>query len=278
MNKKRAIRHLFEIVKKKSTTVEEVAELVYTHGINVNIVKYNITLIYTCAKATNNIPLLEWLYNNGCNINHCHFDEDDDVEAEAHSGAYTTCITSSKYYKKIPVYKWFESKGAIPCYDILGYEKDSEILKIHQLLFNTRIRSWVNFKYSINTLDEYGNTYLHSLILHIKKPCHKYYLGSAFEEMLPENFPEQKFDINTQNDNGDTCLHLMARIYNYTFIKKLLQIGADKTIRNNDEDLPIDLLVKGEDGDIFYGYYNKYRVEGKSHRDACHELLTIDKL
>ncbi len=279
LKKKYAVALVFKIIKNKDTTIDEVSGILHDYNISVNTIRYNNNLIGVCAKSTYNVQLLEWLYTNGCDINlkNCQ----DENNADRYYDAYTDCIMSCKYTnedKKIEVYKWFESKGVHPCYYVLGCRKKSKILKTHQLILNTNISSWTKFKCNINSLDKYGNTYLHIYILNIVK-----YSGivDGYGVILPENFPEQKFNINIQNDDGDTCLHLATEKYYYTFIKKLLAIGADKTIKNNDGKLPIDLLVKITDNHAFYGrYYNQYNFNRDDdpdyHYEKCHEILTMD--
>jgi len=49
-------------------------------------------------------------------------------------------------------------------------------------------------------------------------------------------------DINTQDDKGNTMLHYAAQRSNEKLAKLLIKNGANKAIKNNDGDTPLDLV------------------------------------
>ena len=50
-------------------------------------------------------------------------------------------------------------------------------------------------------------------------------------------------NINAVDNDGNNCLHYAVNSNNITLVKKLLVRGADKTIRNNRNQLPLDLAI-----------------------------------
>lgn len=51
-----------------------------------------------------------------------------------------------------------------------------------------------------------------------------------------------KADLNIQDKKGNTALHQFSLLGQKTLIKKITELGADETIKNNKEQLPSDLL------------------------------------
>ena len=59
-----------------------------------------------------------------------------------------------------------------------------------------------------------------------------------------EYFINKKDDINKQNKNGDTPLHLAFKIGNYDIIRLLLENGANIKIKNKKGITPFDIADK----------------------------------
>lgn len=57
--------------------------------------------------------------------------------------------------------------------------------------------------------------------------------------------------LDSKNDDGDTCLHILAKVcekvkidHVCTAIAALLKAGADKTIKNNNDQTPLDIAIQ----------------------------------
>jgi ankyrin repeat protein len=71
-------------------------------------------------------------------------------------------------------------------------------------------------------------------------------LGDDIIKELAREFKKMKFElfkriINTQDTIGDSVLHVAAFHGDYRIVNKLLSFGADKTLKNDDGKMPVDL-------------------------------------
>jgi ankyrin repeat protein/Nse-like zinc-finger protein len=85
---------------------------------------------------------------------------------------------------------------------------------------------------NVNSQDEEGNTPLHLVSIY----CHK--VTSVVNKLF-----EYGANVNQLNQNGDTPLHIAAQYGRTKVISDLINQGADATILNNQEKLPIDLAT-----------------------------------
>ena len=89
--------------------------------------------------------------------------------------------------------------------------------------------------------DPFGNTAIHL--------CCKYGSWEVLDKILDQ---EGDIEIDPQNRNGDTPLHLAVKYSedepeHGTFIaQNLIEVGADPRVRNNDGHRPIDLIHSTE--------------------------------
>lgn len=71
-------------------------------------------------------------------------------------------------------------------------------------------------------------------------------MGDDVIKNLEKKFKKMKFDlmkkiINTEDNMGDTMLHVAAFHGDYRIVNKLLEYGGDKTLTNIDGKMPVDL-------------------------------------
>ena len=58
-----------------------------------------------------------------------------------------------------------------------------------------------------------------------------------------ERILKERPDLNERSDDGDTALHLTARHRNYPYMARLLQLGADPNLVNQEGEAPLHLAA-----------------------------------
>lgn len=76
------------------------------------------------------------------------------------------------------------------------------------------------------------------------------YAISNLNESLALYLIDKNADVNITDKNLNTSLHLAADSENEYIVKKLLSAGANKMIRNNDDESPLDLAKYNEDDNM----------------------------
>lgn len=192
----------------------EYLELVKSKDANFNINdcgKYNMTALHHAAYFNGSVPVFDWLYNNGINM---------DIIANFENGEKATAFEIACIYNQYPaVVKWFidhdadiytkNEQGLTP-FECATKNSNPEILKV-----------FLDAGVNINNTDEEKINLLHFAVM----------MNSNLNIM--EMLIKEGIDINAQDINGDTPLH--CAVYyekNKNKINLLLKHGADPDIKN----------------------------------------------
>lgn len=120
---------------------------------------------------------------------------------------------------------------------IYSGHNDAHILqKVFNILLN-------NDNILLNISDDLGDNVLHYCMYKQLKPI-------LIKQLLQKNI-----DINSQNYNGDTPLHLACTVDNINIVKLLLQYDAKVDIYNNKGQLPIDMTANSKIREILINAY-----------------------
>ena len=88
---------------------------------------------------------------------------------------------------------------------------------------------------TVNARDEEGNTPLHLIVRRYK-----------FTKIIWNKMAKYDVNFDAQNLNGETALHIAAKMNKLNFIHILLELGASKDIVDNNDKRPLDLASKSE--------------------------------
>ncbi len=115
---------------------------------------------------------------------------------------------------------------------------------------------------AVNMPDSYGNTPLHIAVLNNSL------------ELVPILLNAKNTDANVKNAFGKTPLHIAAEINSPEIIKQLLDKGADKTLKNNNGDTPLDIRKNSDPVEKFdeNGF-----ITNPNDSDPVKKLLQIDE-
>jgi len=151
------------------------------------------------------------------------------------------------------LYDWFIEKGAkIKCPKLpKTYRKTNtqfENIDIHRLIlniwydtskYNKFYFQYLDTFYDITQQDKYKNTYLHYLAQHG-------YIRKTTDPLSSDYLFKKKIDVNVQNINGDTALHIRCKDSyinsNCLSIKYFPKNNETLKIRNNNGKTPLDIL------------------------------------
>lgn len=241
MDKQEAQKLLFKKVKLNKTTPEEINTLLKQHNIDINVTNgWNETLIYNCCKHAVNIKLLDWLYEKGC---------DPKIINSKELNAFNACLewNHKKNYDK--VLDWLLDKKIT----IEKFYKDKPIL--HNMIIchgNDTSLPWIAKHFDIDEQDKDGNTALHMSV----------HQGTEHNSPTPCIWLcEHGSNVNIQNNEGDTPLHLACYSGFSNCIKQILAAqNCDYTIKNNSEKTAYDVLVSSMNDGIYRkwgGDFNK---------------------
>lgn len=97
------------------------------------------------------------------------------------------------------------------------------------------VRIFIKHGADVNARDSNGKTPLHKIHLE-----HKTEIAIPMADMLIE----AGADINALDNHGDTSLHCIAKYWNADLVRHLIEKGADKTIRNQNNETPLDIARK----------------------------------
>lgn len=91
------------------------------------------------------------------------------------------------------------------------------------------------YKNNIDLIDEKGNTAL---------MIDKLHWGYEYDNLLIKYFINEKANLNIQNQDGDTALHIAVRDRQSEQVALFLQSGADDTIKNNEGETAFEMAVR----------------------------------
>jgi hypothetical protein len=219
-NAQNAQKVLFKLVKLNKTKPEQV-KYVFDNNPTLDINLKNAwgeTLIYNCCKHAVNIPLLEWLYDQHC---------DPSIINKKGFNAFNACLEWNHKKNYELVLDWLFSKKI----EITTYYKDMPVL--HNMIIchgNTSSLPWICKHYNVNEQDpKTGNTPLHISVHQDTEhnnpaPC----------EYLCKNCDTLNVNVNIQNNNGDTALHLACYSGFSNCIREMLDTReCDLSLKNN---------------------------------------------
>ena len=219
---------LFKMVKLNKTNPEEIKKIFDSDpSLDINVKNaWDETLIYNCCKHAVNIELLDWLYEKKC---------DPTIVNKKGFNAFNACLewNHKKNYEK--VLDWLHSKNI----SIVPHYKNMPIL--HNMIIchgNSSSLPWIVKNYDVNEQDpKTGNTALHVSV------CQETEHNSPY----PCNFLCTKcstLNINIQNLDGDTALHLACYSGFSNCIKEMLDTGkCDLKLVNNKGQTAYDVLI-----------------------------------
>jgi hypothetical protein len=224
-SQKEASVRLFQLMKSNRTTPEEVETLIKTHGLDINIQNgWKETLLYNCCKHAVNIPVLDWLFDNGCNINL--------VNSKGYN-ALNACLKWNHNPNHDKVLDWLRDKKVV----IEKEYKDLPVLHNMVICYDGAF-DWVCHNYDMNEQDKNGNTPLHMT-------CHQDTQHNVTHPCT--QLCETKLvNINNVNKDGQTPLHLAAKSGFSNCARILLKHGADKNIKDNQNRTPLDVLEQNK--------------------------------
>ncbi len=85
-------------------------------------------------------------------------------------------------------------------------------------------------------------------------------------------------DINAQNEQGQTALHIAAKNNLYAIVKLLLKHGAHTNIKNAQGDIPlVTAYVHAKNERKCCEHLLNYELENKATSTALHDLATVNK-
>ena len=221
---------LFKKVKLNKTKPDEIEKLIKDNNIDINIKnKWNETLIYNCCKHAVNIPLLDWLYEQGC---------DPRIVNIKNLNSFNAALQWNHKKNCCQVLDWLFGKGIkIKKY----YDEYPDIHNIILCYPHTIVYEWIKTKYNLNEQDKDGNTPLH-LSVH-QKTDHNSPLPCKW---LCENGA----DPNIMNNDGQTPLHIACFNRFSTCLKQLLKCGAHYKIKDNNGKTAYEILYESVDDKI----------------------------
>jgi hypothetical protein len=235
-------KRLFALVKKKGTQIDELRQIINEHNIPIDVRnQLGETLIENSCKNTDNFVIVNWLYENGCgNI--------EDLNNAFHNLLF---MCPKKNIKQM--YDWFLEHGAkinIPSNTkhYKSVDLPFEQIGIHRLIgkiwfnttkYHTFYFHYLNTYYDITEKDKYGNTYLHYL-------AYFGYVRNTTNPLKKEYLFQKKVDINAQNIEGNTALHIRC-VDLYLNSNSLSVIGFPQNsetllIKNNKGETPLDMV------------------------------------
>ncbi len=68
------------------------------------------------------------------------------------------------------------------------------------------------------------------------------------------NLIKAGIDIDIEDENGQTALHLMAKESNFLEFRELLKVGAKINVKNNKGETPLDIHIKHQNDKYFIEY------------------------
>lgn len=219
---------LFKLVKLNKTKPEQIKEIFDSDPtLDINVTNaWKETLIYNCCKHAVNIELLDWLYDQKCDPN---------IVNTKGFNAFNACLewNHKKNYEK--VLDWLFAKKIV----ITTYYKNMPVL--HNMIIchgNASSLPWICKNYNVNEQDPTtGNTALHISVHqdtehNSPEPCD--YLCKSCETL----------DINLQNNDGDTALHLACYSGFSNCIRLMLETGkCDLLLKNNKGETAHDIAL-----------------------------------
>ncbi|GAG21151.1 unnamed protein product, partial [marine sediment metagenome] len=230
MDKKEGQKLLFKKVKLNRTKSEEVSDILQKCNLDINITNsWNETLIYNCAKHAVNIPLMQWLYDNKCDPN---------IQNNRNFNAYSACLKWNHKNNKNKVLDWLHKNH------ISLAREYPDLPDLHNMIIcygDPEVYKWILSAFgkdSLNEKDKNGNTPLHI-------SCHQDTKHNSLSALLW--LLQNDADINIQNNEGDTALHLSAASGFSNCINLLMKENCDHTIKNNNGKISLDILEDNKD-------------------------------
>lgn len=206
--KRNECNKLFRLLKKNKTTVEDIEKILRANDFPINITNTSgDTLIYSCAKYSTNIPLLDWLYKQGCPFKDTTTSDTPDP-MEGAEDCYNTAVTCAPYNSKntLKLHQWFEDKGIcltkVPSFWFINTYTRKSMDKLQDEWFN--ILGLTSRVYSSN--------------------------GTSNEHANFLTFIDAHIDILKRDDKGNTYLHILVKSENS--IKDVTPIKNKKLLKN----------------------------------------------
>jgi len=231
MDDKDAIKLLFKKVKLNRTVAAEIEQIITDNKIDINVKNaWKETLIYNCCKHAVNVPLLDWLYNKGC---------DPAIVNSKNLNAFDACLEWNHKKNHEKVLDWLFSKNIM----VEKYYKDKPT--IHNMIIcygNNSTLPWMAKHYDINEQDNDGNTALHMSV----------------HQDTDHNNPapcvwlcENGADVNICNKLGQTPLHLACYSGFSNCIATLVKSPlCNALIKDNNGNTPYRTLVNAKNDGI----------------------------
>jgi ankyrin repeat protein len=208
---------LFKKVKLNKTKPAEIADLLTT-SVDINVKNaWGETLIYNCCKHAVNIPLLDYLYDNGCDPN---------VINTKKLNAFNACLEWNHKKNNYAVLDWLHSKNCAiqKHYPNLPY--------LHNMIIchgNDNSLPWIAKHFSLNEQDTVnGNTAL----------CISVHQDTEHNSPVPCKWlcdrasKNGDVDVNIQNKLGETALHIACKSGFSNCIRQLIAAKADLTLKD----------------------------------------------
>jgi hypothetical protein len=220
-SQKAAIKLLFKTIKLNKTKPDEINTILTTNNLNINVLNgWKETLLYNCAKHSVNIPMLDWLFTQGCDIT---------IINKLGLNAYDGCIRWNRKKGVDTVLTWLSSKG-------ITFKKEYPNLpEIHNIIIcypDNYIYKWAKGRYNINEQDVNGNTPLHI-------SCDQ---STEHNSPLPCKWLcDNGADVNVQNNNGMTAIHLAAISGFSTCIQQMVKAKGNISIKDKNGKTALDL-------------------------------------
>lgn len=226
-----AIKLLFKKVKLNRTTTVEIEKIITDNSIDINVKNsWKETLIYNCCKHAVNIPLLDWLYNKGC---------DPTIINNKKKNAFDACLEWNHKKNNEKVLDWLFSKNIV----VEKYYKD--LPAIHNMILcygNNSNLEWMAKHYNIQEQDKNGNTALHMSVHqdtdhNCVTPCIWLCNNGA--------------DVNICNKFGQIPLHLACYSGFSNCINALLEVPlCDTSIKDINGNTPYQVLLNAKNDGI----------------------------
>lgn len=182
------IRNVFKKVKLESTKPSEIDYILKKHNIDINTVHKpvgNYTLLEYCILNTNNLPLIDYLYENGNKV--------------SKGNELKLYLSHSSKRKNINLLNWLLKHNLIISKNIGGFNSKNHIIPYllmrgFTLKFKIELYKFIetNFNSFIYEKDENNNTLLHLYLTYFNEESFKWLI----------NF----IDINSINNENETAL------------------------------------------------------------------------
>ena len=207
----------------------ELIELFLKHGADINCVN---EWMQNCLFFTYDVDTIKYLIEHGANVN------------QVNVNGFTPLLGAARNYE---VAKLYIEMGA----DYNHQDRNGNSILFFAIMYKNfeLIKYLIDAKVvNVNNVNELG---LNALILHIMCGSKGKYKNTSIYKKIIIYLIKGGININHQDNDGNTALHIAIKVrQNNEIIKLLLDNGADVNIKNKNGKTPLDIAMEKGDKDI----------------------------